>query len=53
MVTCKECIYGDCFGGINRYCEIWESIGRIYIVDENFYCEKGKKRNEVVPNDKK
>lgn len=47
MTQCKDCIYGDCHNGINRSCSEWPAIGKVYIVDDIFFCDKGLSREEA------
>ena len=47
FTTCKDCIYGDCFGGFNRSCEVFPSIGKTLITPDNFFCfTSGKSKKE-------
>lgn len=47
IVKCRDCIYGDCFGGKNRSCVQFPAIGTIYDVSDDFFCfTKGKSKEE-------
>lgn len=47
IVKCKDCIYGDCYGGKNRSCLQFKDIGETYIVTDDFFCfTKGKSKEE-------
>ena len=47
IVKCRDCIYGDCFGGKNRSCAQFPSIGTSYDVADDFFCfAKGKSKEE-------
>lgn len=47
LTKCKDCIYGDCYGGYNRSCEIFPSIGKTLITTDDFFCfTSGKSKKE-------
>lgn len=47
FTKCKDCIYGDCFGGKNRGCLQFPDIGKTHIVTDDFFCfTTGKSREE-------
>ncbi len=47
FVQCKDCIYGDCYGGKVRSCQQSPDIGTVLIVTDDFFCfTRGKSRKE-------
>ena len=44
---CKNCIYGDCAGGMNRSCSEWPKLGKEYLVTDTFFCDRGLSREEA------
>ena len=47
IVQCKNCVYGDARNGTNRFCTEWSRLGKDYIVGEDFFCAKGKRKEKA------
>ena len=45
LTTCRDCVYGDVYGGINRFCSEWPD--RVGIVDADFFCDKALRRGQT------
>ena len=47
FTKCKDCIYGDCFGGKYRGCLQFTDFGKTHIVTDDFFSiTTGKSREE-------